>query len=236
MSAPESQRLLKAHSVQGGSSRIAFNFDDLREQCDAYLAKTRAHAEKLVGEAHSQVEEIKRTAHAAGYAEGRQAGMKEADRILNTRSAELANEQTNSRLRTTLPALEAAVAALHIERDRWLAWWESAAVRLSVAMAEKLLRHELARHPKLLPGRIKELLELAAGHPNIRIRMHPQDVEQLRECAAELLDRLSPLGQAALTGDDRITRGGCIIETQHGTIDGRVETQFERITSELLEG
>lgn len=231
----ESNRLLKADSLRGMGSKVVFNYDDLRKQCDDYIQGIRAQAQKMLIDAQTEVAALRERACREGEAAGKKAGLEESHRLIEARAAELANARTAEQLRTTLPALHAAVAALQIERDRWLAWWESAAVRLSVGIAEKILRHEVEHHPERVPVMISETLKLAAGNPHIRIRMHPADIEQLRGYGNEILERLNSLGASALVADEHISRGGCLIETQHGTVDARIETQLQRITDELLE-
>ncbi len=236
MPAPEPQRLLKAHSTQRLGPSVAFNYDDLRRQCDEYLAQTREHARKLVADAHAEAAEIRRQAVAAGHAEGQAQGLQSAGQAIAARAAELANQQTADRLRTTLPALEAVTAGLHVERDRWIAAWETAAIRLSVAIAEKILRGELERQPSRAVQMIPELLQLAAGIPQLKIRMHPLDVAELGPTGQDVLDRFCPVADAVLVADEQVSRGGCLIETRHGVIDGRLETQLARVAAELLEG
>ena len=66
-----------------------------------------------------------------------------------------------------------------------------------------------------------------------------RDVEAARRGAEAEGDleaglRGTACGEAELVYDETITPGGCQIETQHGAIDARMETQLERIASELL--
>jgi flagellar assembly protein FliH len=135
-----------------------------------------------------------------------------------------------------LPAFHAAALALELERDRWLATWETSAIKLSAAIAGKILRQELAQRPELALAIIREALQLAMGQPDVKLHLHPLDLEQLHDCGKEVVSRLRAVGEATLVADENVSRGGCLIETHHGVIDARIETQIERITSELIEG
>jgi len=235
MPVEESNRLLKANSVRGLGSKIVFNYDDLRKQCDDYIEKIRQQAQQLLIDAHTEAETLRKQAFADGESAGKKAGLAAATDLIESRASELANHRTAEQLRTTLPALQSALSALQIERDRWLAWWESAAVRLSVTIAEKILRHEIKHRPERVTAMVSESLQLAAGNPHIKVRMHPADIEQLRETGGEILQRLNALGESTLAADPQISRGGCVIDTRHGVIDARLETQLTRITDELLD-
>ena len=232
----EPSRLIKARSARNLGSATAFNFDDMRRQCDEFVANARQQGEQLLAKTAIEAEEIRRHAHAEGLAAGQRDGLASAEQLIQTRALEIAAQQTQDKLRTALPAFEALARSLEIERDRWITHWEAAAVQLSAAIAEKILRHELSRRPELAVAIIQEALQLATGQPHLKLRLHPQDIELLQGCGQEALSRLESVGDAALVPDESISRGGCLIETRHGLIDARLETQLERITAELLEG
>ena len=236
MAPPESQRLLKAHALRGLGSKIAFNYDDLKQQCDDYVETIRLQAAKMLTDAHQEAAKIRQQAVIDGRAEGQRAGMTESQQLIEKRSTEIAAQKTAEQLRTSLPALQASVDALKVERDRWLATWETGAIRLSVAIAEKILHSEISHQPDRVGKLVAEALQLVAGNPHVKIRMHPADMQVLRDVNHEVVQRLAALGEAAVTADEHMSRGGCLIETKHGIVDARLETQLARITDELLDG
>ena len=236
MPIPDSSRLIKARVARNLGGSAMFNFDDLRRQCEEHIENARLRGEQLVAAARATADEIRRRAHAEGVAAGQREGLDAARQLVDARAAEIAARQTQEQLRTVLPAFHAVVQGLEIERDRWVAAWETAAVRLSAAIAGKILRQELSRQPELALPIIREALQLAAGQPHVRLHLHPQDLEQLHDCGTQAADRLSAVGEATLVPDESVARGGCLIETRHGVIDARLKTQLERIAAELLEG
>jgi flagellar assembly protein FliH len=234
MPVQENRRLIKAHSVRELESSAPFNLEDLRRQCDAYVGQARSHGTELIAQAAEQADDIRRRAFEEGRTAGKQAGIAAAQNLIESRARELAAEQIRDRLETVLPALDRVIEALDIERERWLTDWEGTAVRLSAIMAEKLVRRELSLHPELTVEVVREALQLAAGRPQITVRLHPLDLAQLEENGPDIVERLSRLGETALTPDESLSRGGCLIETRQGVIDARIETQLSRIVEELL--
>jgi len=236
MPAEEPSRLIKARSARNLGSATAFNFDDMRRQCDEYVSRARQQGEQLLAQSAVEAEDVRRRAHAEGLAAGQRDGLATAQQLIETRAAEIAAQQMQEKLRTALPAFQALAKSLEIERDRWISHWEQTAVELSVTIAGKILRHELSRRPELAVDIIQEALQLAAGQPHLKLRLHPADIAVLQQAGQEALSRLASMGQSELVPDESIARGGCLIETRHGVIDARLETQLERITCELLEG
>jgi flagellar assembly protein FliH len=229
----ETRRLLKAESARGLGSKIAFNYDDLQRRCEQQLEGARQQAQQTLSEAEVQAGELRRLAFEEGRAAGERAGMQSAQDLIEKRSREIASAQVQQELNSVLPAVQAVVSELKYERDRWLDAWETAAIRLCAAIAEKIIRSELSRRPELTANIVREALQLAAGSPDMRVRMHPLDVEQMRASSREIVDRLATLGESTLVPDDSISRGGCLIETRHGVIDARIESQLEQIVAEL---
>lgn len=234
MSSIES-RVMKAGAIRGGGAKIAFNFDDLEQRLDAHVENVRAETRRMIEDAEKEAEAVRLNAQKVGFDAGREAGLNVAERELQRRVEELANQLVDERLRTVLPALKTAAERLAVERDRWLAEWETAAVRLSVAIAEKLVRHELRVRPDAGKEIVAGALELVSGAARIAVRMHPADLELFGEYVERASGALAACGEARFVADESVTRGGCVIESQHGTIDAQVETQLERITAELLQ-
>ncbi|MGE3316914.1 MAG: FliH/SctL family protein [Planctomycetaceae bacterium] len=230
MEAKESARLLKAHDIRGLGSKVAFNFEDIRGRCDAYVEQVRQQTRSMLESAAAEADEIRRKAHQEGLMAGRREGMNQADAQIS----QVATRSADEKLRTALPALQQAAYMLRQERDRWLAAWDQAAVRLSTAVAEKLIRSELSNRPELAKGMLAAALELAVGSPQIRVRLNPVDHTSLGVGAEDVVRALAGCGQATLVVDETVTQGGCVIDTDHGQIDARIETQLERIVAELV--
>jgi flagellar assembly protein FliH len=228
-------RLLKAHDVRGLGTSVIFNFEDLRAQAEGYLEATRRQAREMVEVAESHVAAIRQQAHEAAAKEGRDEGLRQSAERIEQRSRELTEKGIRDSLTTVLPAMTAAAEALVIERDRWLTEWETTAVRLAGAIAEKVIKQRIGLDPGATRAMIREALKLATGSPRIKLRLHPDDVVQMGSLAAETEATLSACGEAQVTADATLSRGSCVIETQHGTIDARIETILDRIVSELLE-
>lgn len=234
MGSNETKRVVKADEARGLGSKIAFNYEDLRRRCDDYMEQVRSRARQMIEDAHAEADTLRKQAYEKGLAEGREEGRRRADEEFDKRVRQQAEQLAEERLNTALPAVQSAAETLKQDRDRWLASWEEAAVRLSVAIAEKLIHRELDVRPESTPERLRAVLELAAGSPQINVRMHPQDVEALGGHADEVVRAMAACGEATVKPDETIDRGGCVIETRHGVIDARLQTQLERIADELI--
>ncbi len=231
---PETQRLLKANAVRELGVRVAFNFEDLHHQGDAYLAQVREQAAELFRAAQQDAEKLREQTHREAKEAGRKDGLRDAAQLIEHEATRIADQRMAERIATTVPAIAAIAQAMQRELDGWLLRWEETAVHTAVAIAEKLLHRELKQRPELSKTMITEALRLAAGHPQLRIHLHPQDVQHLGDHASDLVRSITACAEAVVIPDPEVTRGGCRIETRHGEMDARVETMLARIAEELL--
>jgi flagellar assembly protein FliH len=196
---------------------VVFNFDDLTAQAAEHVTQANTEAARIVAEAQQQADAIRQQAEE----EGRQAAVRAAR---HTAAEQLA---------PVLSALRQAAADLQSAKQTWLAHWEASAVQLASAIAARIIRGELSRQPEITLTLVREALELAAGSPNVRVHLNPQDHKKLGAQVRALIDAMSGLGDAEVTADATLERGGCRVETRFGTIDQQFESQLKRIEEEL---
>jgi flagellar assembly protein FliH len=96
-----------------------------------------------------------------------------------------------------------------------------------------VIRRELNSQPEITLTLLREALELAAGSPELRVRINPKDHQALGGQVEMLVNELSGLASTEVVPDDEISRGGCQVETRFGTIDQQFEAQLQRIEEEL---
>ena len=200
---------------------VAFSFADMRGQADDYLETVRHEAAKIVQQAHQQAEQIRRQAEVAG----RKAAEAAVERILD--------EKVARRMDTLLPALEQLVQQINDLKGELQSHWERSAVRVSTAIAERIIRRELLREPQITLDLIAEALRLAAGSAEITLRVNPADYENLGTQINRLAGTLCQLAPSNIVADSTISAGGCRVETKFGEIDQQIESQLRRIEQDL---
>lgn len=213
--------VIKAESSNGIAGSVAFNFDDMAARANAYLDKVRAEAAAIVAQARRDAAAVRREAEK----EGRQAGQQAIE--------EMVEQQLAAKLATLLRALQDAVADIRQAKQAWLTHWEKCGVHVAAAIASRLIRRELSLTPEITLDLVREALELAAGSPQVRIRLSPTDYKTLGGQVRTLAEELSSLGATDIVPDTQITPGGCRVETRFGMIDQQIETQLQRIEEEL---
>lgn len=122
-------------------------------------------------------------------------------------------------------------------RTRYRAILENAepeVLRLSLRIVERIIGKALELDPLLLVDIIHKALQSLKYQREIRIKIHPDDVSFLKANKMQLYTKLGESKEIEIVGDALVAHGGCIIDTEIGTIDARLETQLKVIEKILF--
>ncbi len=169
-------------------------------------ASTRAAAE---------IEQRVREAHAAGVREGEASGRSRA-----------AGE-----LQPVLERLAHAIEEIAAMRGQLRREAEADLVRLSLAIARRILRRELAVDAGALRGLVVGALERLQEREICRVRVHPAHAALLATYLRE-----TATGKAVeVIADPSGGPGAVVFETEHGSLDASVESQLQEIENGLTD-
>jgi flagellar assembly protein FliH len=220
--------IIKHHGATGEDDGVrcsAFNLDDIAANANQYLAEVRRRAEAIVEQAREEAAQVRRQAAEQGRAE--------ALKIAQQNATAKANKELEQRLQTLTPSLVAAAAEIQQSRAAWRRHWEERAVHLAVAIAQRVVRREIEHSPQITLDLIRESLELAAGAGRIVLRLSARDFETLGEHAKKIISQLGRSLAAEIVADASVSPGGCLVVTDLGEIDQRIQSQLARIEEEL---
>jgi len=95
--------------------------------------------------------------------------------------------------------------------------------------AERIIGHCVEVTPQVMLEIIHKAIESLKYQKEIRIRVNPDDLGFLKENKMQLYTMLGESKEIEIVEDALVGRGGCIIDTEIGTIDARLETQLRVI-------
>jgi len=172
-------------------------------------------APKADPEAARQGENRIREAHAAGFREGEAAG----------------RNQAAGEIRPIVERLSRSMEELARMRDRLRREAEADLVKLSLAIARRILRREMAVDPDATRGVILAALEKLQSQEVYRARVHPAHAPLVKEC----LQRASAGGVVEVIADPSCEPGSVIFETARGNLDASVDSQLQEIERGLTD-
>ena len=157
-------------------------------------------------------------AHQAGYQAGYRDGLVALESFKQTFALQL-----TAQLGPLVAAFDQAFEALEGQVAASVA-------RTATALARQVVRSELVARPELIAQVASEAVNavlLSARH--IRVFVHPDDLALVQGGAGEAL----AARQGRLLADPTLSRGGCRIESDLGSIDARIETRWAQAAATL---
>ncbi|HVP37078.1 MAG TPA: FliH/SctL family protein, partial [Terriglobales bacterium] len=104
----------------------------------------------------------------------------------------------------------------------------------SLEIASKIIQQKIEKDEKVILRNLKHALKHLLDKGKIIVRLNPADLEIIGKQSKEL-KTAEGLKELILEEDSNVTRGGCLIHSDLGHIDARIETQLEIIGKTLLE-
>ena len=238
-----------------GGRTPAVGYQEIAEKADHYLqrvkqeaasivAAARRHAEEVLADAESQrmKKEVETfdEARRAGYREGKEQALIEVEelrtKLIDENEQQVkaeAKRQIHDRIETLLPVLRHAAGRIDADREQWAKYWETAALDLVRAVAEKIIHREISHDHSILFDFVRDALRLAAQSPWVRIHLSEPDSANLQDDIEQLARDMSISGNVEIIGSRDIEPGGCLVETPSGIIDQQIRSQLDRLFAEI---
>jgi len=128
----------------------------------------------------------------------------------------------------------AAITEADAARDRYLAESELELIRLAVRIAQKIIGAELRLNPETIVSLAREAMQSLGRERSVTLRVSPDDLELMRGRIDSLRETGGPQRLIEVVSDRSVGLGGCIVESEYGVIDARLETQI-RCMEAILE-
>ena len=110
---------------------------------------------------------------------------------------------------------------------------ESDVVEMSLMISRKIIYRILEQEQEIVVAIAKEAIKKASDREMLKIKINPADLEIMNKKRSELLQCMDGIKGIIFEEDESITQGGCLIETNQGDVDARIESQLKVIGGEM---
>jgi len=186
---------------------------------DEILKKTSDEADAMIASAKARVGEIERD----GFEHGREEGRKQG------------RDESFAEVTSLMQALVEAVKELHAARNTYYQKAEREMVDLVALVASELVCKEIEKDPAIIGAVIRKAVGQLHAKQKIVVRLNPSDVEYAMKMRDTLIREVAAVENIEVKQDPAIRPGGCILETNIGTLDATVETRILNIHQTLRE-
>jgi len=168
---------------------------------------------KLSGDSKKSIMELKGRAYAQGFTEGEKVG----------------EDSERKNLKSILDTLGQVVRQLDEIRNEIYRYSEKEVVSLAMGIATKIVRHEATINKNVILNVLKQALKKTVDYDKIKIRVNPSDLQFLKTQHHQFSHLIDNMESIVFEEDEAILTGGCLIETNSGDIDARIDKQLEAV-------
>jgi flagellar assembly protein FliH len=108
-------------------------------------------------------------------------------------------------------------------------------LKLAVDVARKVVHREIVENQEVVLNMVKIALYQLRDRQSLKIRVSTADYDLLREHKEEIMGSCDGMRNLEILQDRRVEQGGCLIESDNGNLDARIETQIREVERALLE-
>jgi flagellar biosynthesis/type III secretory pathway protein FliH len=133
-----------------------------------------------------------------------------------------------------LTAMTEAARDLRVREKQWLVEMQQATVKLSVAIASRLIHRKIEAGEFNLEALVHEVVERLGTRSAMRVHLHPVDLGLLRKRLADHEMATLSLQRIELCGDPTVGRGGCRADAGDVSVLSRLDLQLAELDQNLL--
>jgi flagellar assembly protein FliH len=156
-----------------------------------------------------------------GFNEGLEKGLSEGETAGSERAAQ--------KLEPVLDSLQQVLQQLKNLRQDTYQRLEKEVVDLALAIARKVICREIEVDKEVVVGVAREALAKIEDPGKITIKLNPSDLKFINETKYQLSEMIGNIDNVKLESEGSIQRGGCLVETDLGEIDARIEHQLQAV-------
>ncbi len=210
----EAFKILQKKSVEARKLK-----EEAQEEAEIILKDAKNEAARLENEAKAKADAIVQETRDKAVEEGKDEGYKKGE------------EEVNRLIERVHAIINAAID----NKKNIIENTEEQLVDLVLLIARKVVKVISEMEKDVVIENVREALKKLGKETEIVIKVNTKDLDLTTKNKRNFISMVESLERVRVEEDDRITRGGCIIETSLGDIDARVQTQLQVIEEKIRE-
>lgn len=183
--------------------------DRAHDDAQALIAEAQQRAIELIRDAAAHAQEIEDVARASGFESGQADGQAAA----------------GAEVEEMLSTMRGLVDVARAERHKIIEGAEPEIVRLAMMLAEKIVHQQISLDRTVVVSMARAAIARLVNRETVTVRVNPADIETIREHKDRMMAN-TDVEHLRVVEDQRVDRGGVVMETESGTIDAKVNTQI----------
>ncbi|GMT41677.1 MAG: hypothetical protein IEMM0002_0088 [bacterium] len=186
---------------------------------DEIMKKTTDEIEEMLTDAKERVKDIEKEARESGYKAGHEKG----------------SEDGVKKVESLLQTLKETIESLNETRNEFYAKSEKEMIDLVTLVSSEIIQREISSNKEVITGVMRKAVKEIHSKQSVKICVNPADLQSAKQLGGELIKETEAITNVSFEADEKITPGGCIVETNIGSLDATVENSLREILRDLKE-
>lgn len=214
---------------------VPLDFDDLHRRGQAVIKAAQDEAAQILKQAQDERERLLGDATEVGNAKGYEEGLAKGIAEGIEKGVQESIEAHNQQLDTLVENWNAALQKWEAQRSDLILSARTEVVQLAAHIAGRVIKRVIDLDPEVVVDQLEAVLETLVTPTDIRVCVHPGDMELLRRVMPLMIDQCASCNHAELVEDSTLAPGSCVVSTKGGgVIDASISKQYDRIVAALL--
>jgi len=194
------------------------------------LEKARLEAQNIIAEAEEEAQEIRLKTE------------KEAEKLKEQaldngylKGWEKAREEAEQQIEQARQQSEDLLQQAQRERLSIIGSCENIMVKMSMEIAKKIVEKELTTNPDIIIKLVKNIIDFMNTAEAYKILVNAEDFVTLAAEFGQQTIYSNMNDKNQIMADPNISRGGCIVETDLGSVDATLETRINSLEDALMD-
>jgi flagellar assembly protein FliH len=192
--------------------------DRAAADAESLLKQAEAMALEMVERAQARVAEIEEQARRDGREDGFEKG----------------HEAAVAEYTPVVKTLREWIDGIREQRESVIAGAEPELVRLAMGIAERIVHTEVSNNRQVIVENVRAALTRLVSREVVTLRVNPADLDTIRQYRDGIVEA-SDVEHLRIVEDQRVDRGGVMVETDAGTIDAKIATQLREAKRAILD-
>lgn len=192
---------------------------DAEREADEIIKNAKLKADEIIAEANAKAlsiqDESKSNGYKTGYDDGYAAGENEVHRLIDR--------------------MHKIVESVMSRRLEILQDTEQQIVELVILMTRKVVKVITENQKTVVLSNVLAALKKLRTRGKVTIRVNLEDLKLTSERTQDFIKRIENVQDITVLEDSSVDNGGCIVETDFGSIDARISSQLSELENKIME-
>ncbi|MBP1925753.1 flagellar assembly protein FliH [Sedimentibacter acidaminivorans] len=212
---------------------------EIYNQRETIIKDATAEALRIVNtakrNAQSEVEEIKKRANEEGYNAGFEIGKNKGYEEGCQKGLITIREELSKKNETRVNEINSMIELIENEKKTILSKYENEIYKLSIDIAEKILRQKIELKDNFIAKIIESVINDYKNVEWVKIYISSNEDVKMLEADKSLIDELSKISDdIKIEVKKGLANGSCIVETPDNIVDASLDTQLNNLKEILL--